>query len=79
MTADQDRALLARVDERTKLTALDIADIKLAINKMEANMSGNYVSKAEFAPIRSVVTGFVGVVLLAFIGLIISVTIGAPK
>jgi len=55
-----DAALLARVDERTANIVEDLADIK-----------ANYVTKAEFAPVRAIVFGFVAAILVAFMGTLI--------
>ena len=61
MTPPSDNAaLLARVDERTANIADDLADIK-----------ANYVTKAEFAPVRAIVFGFVATILMAFMGTLI--------
>jgi len=60
MTPPSDNALLARVDERTANIVDDLADIK-----------ANYVTKAEFAPVRAIVFGFVATILMAFMGTLV--------
>lgn len=61
MTPPTDNAsLLARLDERTANIVEDLEDLK-----------ANYVTKAEFAPVRAIVFGFVSAVLLAFMGTLI--------
>jgi hypothetical protein len=60
-----ERSLLARVDERTKSIAEDIAEMKAA--------SAGYVTHAEFAPVRALVFGAVGVILLTFMGALLYV------
>jgi hypothetical protein len=65
MTPPDDTALLARLDERTKATAEDVAEIKKA-------MAANYVTKAEFAPVRSIVFGMVAAILLAVLGVLLA-------
>ncbi len=53
MTRPEDSELLARIDERTKAMAERMDD---------------FVTKSEFAPVRSIVFGMVGAVLLAVLG-----------
>lgn len=70
-----DKVLLARVDERTKNTASDVAEIKAAIQSLDQR----FVSKTEFAPVRAIVFGAVALVLLAVLGALVATTIGSPK
>ncbi len=67
MNNSNDSELLVRLDERTRATAEDVAEIKEA-------MAANYVTKAEFAPVRSLVFGAVALILTAFIAALIYVT-----
>ena len=65
MTAsDDERSLLARVDERVKSITEDIAEMKIAMK----TASAGYVTHDEFAPVRALVFGAVGVILLTFMG-----------
>lgn len=63
MTPPSDAQLLVRLDERTANIAEDIADLK-----------ANYVTKAEFAPVRAIVFGFVAAVLVAFMATLIYIS-----
>jgi hypothetical protein len=58
--SEQEGKLLARLDERIKAIAEDISDLKT-----------NYVTKAEFTPIRAIVFGGVALVLTSFMGALI--------
>ena len=63
-------AALARIDERTKTT-------NEAVTRIEVRLSRDYVTKDEFQPVRQVVFGLVGTVLLgvvcALVGLVVLV------
>ena len=51
---------MSRLDERTERIERDIADLK-----------ANYVTKTELAPIKAIVFGGVGLVLVSFMGALI--------
>ena len=53
----------------------NIHDIRASIVKIEERMEEKYVSKVEFEPIKNIVYGLVGTILLAFIGAVISLVI----
>jgi hypothetical protein len=61
--------LLYRLDERTKAMADDLLDLK--------NGAKNYVTKAEFTPIRSLVFGAVAIILIAVLGALVNL-VGIP-
>jgi len=52
------KVLLARIDERTKNLEKELKEISEKLDK-------DYVSRDEFAPIKKIVYGMVGVILLA--------------
>ena len=56
-----DSNLLARIDERTRIL---IEKVQLIETKLE----NHYVSQEEFRPVKSVVYGMVGVILLGVVG-----------
>lgn len=58
-----DSDLLARLDERMKGIADDIAE-----------MRKDFVTKAEFGPVRSLVFGAVALILIAFMGALLYLT-----
>jgi len=59
---------LARIDERT-------LNIQESLQRVEMELSQNYVSKSEFAPIRLIVYGMVGLVLTAVVGAVITLAL----
>lgn len=63
-----DSTLLARIDERTR-TMSD------KIEHLEKVLEEQYVTQKEFAPVRSVVFGMIGVMLLSVLGGIITLVI----
>jgi tetrahydromethanopterin S-methyltransferase subunit B len=61
-------ALLARLDERT-------ASLVTAVNDIKEKMEKHYVSVNEFTPVKNLVYGMVGIILMAFVGAIITLVI----
>ena len=61
-------ATVARIDERTMHLAADFIELKKVIES-------SYVSHAEFRPVRSIVYGLVGTIMLSVIGTILSVAL----
>jgi hypothetical protein len=63
-----DSSLLARIDERTRSMTDKITHI-------EKTLEDNYVTQKEFAPVRSVVFGMVGVILLSMLVAVIALIV----
>lgn len=61
-------ALLARLDERT-------AGLVISVNEIKDKMEKHYVSINEFTPIKNLVYGMVGLILIAFIGALINIVV----
>lgn len=61
-------SLLARIDERTKLT-------NEAVAKLETTIQDNYVTRLEFAPVKAVVYGMVGLILMAVLAAVITLVV----
>ena len=64
-------AALARIDERTKTT-------NEAVTRIEVRLSRDYVTKDEFQPVRQVVFGLVGTVLLGVICALVGLVVLVP-
>jgi len=62
MTPPTPNELLIRLDERTASIQDDIADLKAS--------SANYVTHAEFSPVRSIVFGGVAIILVTVLGVL---------
>lgn len=58
----------------TKLAVLinDMTYLKEKLSSVDNKVSSNYVSKEEFAPVRNIVFGLVGLILVAVVGALIS-------
>lgn len=56
--------ILARLDERTNFLVQQILEIK-----------NNFVTKNEFNPVRNIVYGFTGLILLSVLGALITLAI----
>jgi hypothetical protein len=60
--------LLARIDERT-------ANMALRIERIEKLIADDYVTRAEFMPVRWISYGLVGTVLFAVLGAMLALVI----
>lgn len=60
MNEDEGQKLLSRLDERT-------LNISVALKKLSEDISSKYVTKEEFGPVKSIVYGMVGFILITFI------------
>lgn len=63
--------LLARIDERTKLSA----EVQATILARFDDLPKTYVTLAEFRPVKSIVYGAVGLILMAVMGALIALVI----
>ena len=68
----QDNAqLLARLDERTRAIQETVAGI-------ERKLNSDYVSRQEFEPIKKIVYGTVGLILVAVVGALVALVVNRP-
>ena len=67
-------ALLEAI-KATTLIKNDIEYIKVDIEDINIKLDSHYVTRAEFDPVRNIVYGMVGVILLAVIGALITLVI----
>lgn len=70
MPAEDARNLIARVDERTARMEEDIRAIR-------AELRHHYVTRDQFAPVRAVVFGFAGLVLVMVSTALVSAVIAS--
>lgn len=56
----------------TKNTKVTIRDVYEQIDKLRQDIEENYVSKAEFTPVKILVYGFVGLLMTAVVGALIA-------
>ena len=66
---------LAVMSEKMKNIENDISEIKLGINELIKKMDEKFVTKNEFTPIKQIVYGFVGLIVVAVIGALISLVV----
>ena len=50
-------------------------DIKTAVNDIKKNIEEQYVTRAEFAPIKQVVYGIIGLLITAVFGALLSLVV----
>lgn len=67
-------ALLEAI-KATTLIKNDIEYIKVDVEDINIKLDSHYVTRAEFDPVRNIVYGMVGVILLAVIGALITLVI----
>lgn len=67
--------------DETKLAVIqtDLTYIKEKLNAVDNKVSSHYVSKEEFEPIKKIVYGLVGLILVAVVGALVALVVGAPK
>jgi hypothetical protein len=63
--------MLARIDERTQQTSRVVDEIK-------GKLEHNYVSQEEFKPVKTIVFGLVGVILMAVVGALVALVLRKP-
>lgn len=55
----------------------DLTYIKEKLNAVDTKVSQNYVSKDEFEPVRKIVYGLVTLILIAVVGALVALVVGA--
>ena len=70
-----DSGLLHRIDERTTLLIGKFGEMKEEIQDIRDHMNKKYVSQDEFIPVKNVVYGMVGTLLLSVFGAVIALVI----
>lgn len=58
-----------------EVIATDIGYIKRDLAEIKNKMENNYVTRDEFTPVRNIVYGMAGLILIGFVGAIISLVI----
>jgi len=68
---------MARETNETKLAVIqnDIGYIKDTMKSLDQKVSSHYVSKEEFEPIKKIVYGLVGLILVAVVGALVSLVV----
>lgn len=57
----------------------DLIYIKEKMNAIDTKVSNNYVSKEEFEPIKKIVYGVVSLILVAVVGALVALVVGAQQ
>lgn len=65
--------------DETKLAVLDtkLDNVIEKLNAVDTKVSAHYVSKEEFEPIKNIVYGLVGLILVAVVGALVALVVGA--
>jgi len=67
----------SRDDIKLAVIQNDLTYIKEKINAVDTKVSNSYVSKEEFEPVRKIVYGLVGLILVAVVGALVALVVGA--
>lgn len=57
----------------------DLAYVKDTVTKLDTKISSGYVSKEEFEPIKKIVYGVVSLILVAVVGALVALVVGAQS
>jgi hypothetical protein len=68
-----------RDDIKLAVIQNDLTYIKEKMNAIDLKVSSGYVSKEEFEPVRKIVYGLVSIILIAVIGALVALVVGAQK
>ena len=70
---------MANQSDETKLAVIqtDLTYIREKLNAVDNKVSSNYVSKEEFEPIKNIVYGLVSLILVAVVGALVAIVVGA--
>lgn len=52
-----------------------VDDLKISVNDVKKNTETNFVTKGEFQPVRQLVYGLVGIIIVAVVGALIKLVI----
>jgi len=72
-------ALLARIDERTQNMVRELENVRIDLTNLRTEIATKYVTKDEFKPVRMVVYGMVGALLLAVVAAIVGLVLIVPR
>lgn len=70
---------MTKQTDETKLAVMqnDVTYIKEKLNAIDEKVSTHYVSKEEFEPIKKIVYGVVSLILVAVVGALVALVVGA--
>lgn len=63
------------LDTRVALVQQDVKYIKDGFDKLDEKISAHYVTKEEFDPVKKIVYGLVGLILITVVGSIVSLVL----
>ena len=65
--------------DETKLAVIqtDLTYIKEKLNAVDTKVSSGYVTKEQFEPVRNIVYGLVGLILVAVVGALVALVVGS--
>lgn len=70
---------MSNPSDETKLAVIqtDLTYIKEKLNAVDLKVSTHYITKDEFEPIKKIVYGMVSLILVAVVGALVALVVGA--
>jgi len=68
-----------RDDIKLAVIQTDLTYMKDKLNAIDSKVSSGYVSKEEFEPIKKIVYGVVSLILVAVVGALVALVVGAQQ
>jgi hypothetical protein len=63
------------MDNHDNNIEVELKYIRRDLDEIKAKLSNNYITKNEFAPVRNLVYGLVGLILTSFIGALVTLVL----
>jgi len=72
---ESNEKMIYEIKETVAVMAAQLPVMQKDINDIKATLESKYVTQAEFAPVRNVAYGFVGLALVAVVGAILRLVV----
>jgi hypothetical protein len=76
MSAEDDKRLLIRLDERFRILTEKLDEVVEAIDKTREEFRKDYVTQKEFDPVKRAVYAFAGILVTGLIGGLVMLLLG---
>lgn len=70
--------LLHRIDERTNTLNTKVNEIKGELHDLRTVIDAKYVTREEFLPVRNIIYGLVGMILMGVLGALTAAVLHSP-
>lgn len=69
------QSLSEPLDVKMAVMSQDLLYLRTAVDKIDTKVSSGYVTKDEFTPIKNVVYGLIGLILIAVVGALVALVV----